>query len=256
MINKYDMMRAQQMGMSQADLEAATEEEGREIADGIAGGIKPEGVEEMRAAVAEMADAIQGVTDVTRALGDAWAEFVPPFIALVRDVVLTLWRWELVEYLVEHHVPVRVAWFVAHHLPGRFVMWLAGRLIALDEDEEEDEPAGKCEQTYTERDYDADIDDLTAWFSSRLSGHETIRLSRRARSARVDGLPADLKALVYEAARIWAQERGREPSYEQVCTAFFQAAGPLIVVDEDEEEDGGGGDGSANQREGDAQRGL
>jgi len=138
MINKYDMMRAQQMGMSQADLEAATEEEGREIADGIAGGIKPEGVEEMRAAVAEMADAIQGVTDVTRALGDAWAEFVPPFIALVRDVVLTLWRWELVEYLVEHHVPVRVAWFVAHHLPGRFVMWLAGRLIALDEDEEED----------------------------------------------------------------------------------------------------------------------
>jgi len=121
---------------------ATAEEAGREIADGIAGGIKPEGVEEMRAAVAEMADAIQGVTDVTRALGDAWAEFVPPFIALVRDVVLTLWRWELVEYLVEHHVPVRVAWFVAHHLPGRFVMWLAGRLIALDEDEEEDGGGG------------------------------------------------------------------------------------------------------------------
>jgi len=216
---------------------ATAEEAGREIADGIAGGIKPEGVEGMRAAIAEMAAVTQGVADVARALSDVWAEFMPPFIALIREVVLTLWRWELVEYLVEHHVPRRVAQFVAHHLPGRFVMWLAGRLIALDEDEEEDEPAGKCEQTYTERDYDADIDDLTAWFSSRLSGHGPIRLSRRARSARVDGLPADLKALVYEAARIWERERGYELSYNQVCIAFFEAAGSLIVVDEDEEED-------------------
>jgi len=72
---------------------------------------------------------ISGCIEALRELGDC---VVPIIIDTVTLVIVTFWRLELAEYLMERRVSARLASFAAFKLPEWCLRLLVGRVIAVD----------------------------------------------------------------------------------------------------------------------------
>jgi len=78
---------------------------------------------------AALSACVSGFIEALRGLYDC---VVPVIIDTVTLVIVTFWRLELAEYLMERRVSARLASFAAFKLPEWCLRLLVGRVIAVD----------------------------------------------------------------------------------------------------------------------------
>jgi hypothetical protein len=71
--------------------------------------------------------------------------------------------------------------------------------------------------------YQKQVNDLRAWFATRLPALGPIELSHAEIEGGIDSLTGEHKNLTDTAFNEWLTERNYELSYNQMCNAFFEA---------------------------------
>jgi len=79
--------------------------------------------------------------------------------------------------------------------------------------------------------YHKQITDLTDWFSARLPNLGKVNLSRNEYKDGICRLTGNHDELQKQAFTEWLENRHYELSYNQMCIAFFSAAGQLGLLE-------------------------